>query len=120
MNVDTRLNLALELTLKPDSTYSLTSDAYCVEAGKRAVIGDDTGLGMISTMKAEGTYTVNEDGTVTTSAADHAVFTLELDTYSGQMRSPAITRSAMRKQRTAPMIPRNIPPCWTAPETPGR
>ncbi len=89
MNVDTRLTLALELTLNPDNTYALTSDAYCVEAGKRAVIGDDTGLGMISTMKAEGTYTVSEDGTVTTAAADHAVFTLALDTYSSQMRSPA-------------------------------
>ena len=89
MNYDTRLNLALELTLNPDNTYALFSDAYCVEAGKRAVIGDDTGLGMVSTMKAEGTYTVNEDGTVTTSPATHAVFTLELDTYSSQMRSPA-------------------------------
>jgi hypothetical protein len=27
------------------------------------VIGDDTGLGMISAMKAEGAYTANEDGT---------------------------------------------------------
>ena len=36
--------------------------------------------------KAEGTYTVNEDGTVTTAAAEHAVFTLALDTYSSQMR----------------------------------
>ena len=89
MNVDTRLTLALKLTLNPDNTYALTSDAYCIEAGKRAVIGDDTGLGMVSTMKAEGTYTVNEDGTVTTAAADHAMFTLELDTYSSQMRSPA-------------------------------
>ena len=40
-------------------------------------------------MKAEGTYTISEDGTVTTAPADHAVFTLELDTYSSQMRSPA-------------------------------
>ena len=60
-----------------------------MEAGKRAVIGDDTGLGMISVMKAEGTYAVNEDGTVTTSKASHANFQLELDTYSSQMRSPA-------------------------------
>ena len=89
MNYDTRLNLALELTLNPDNTYALTSDAYAIEAGKRAVIGDETGLGMISVMKAEGAYTVNEDGTVTTSAAEHAVFELALDTYSSQMRSPA-------------------------------
>ena len=89
MNVDSRLTLDLALTLNADGTYALTSDAYCVEAGKRAVIGDDTGLGMISIMKAEGTYTVNEDGTVTTSAAEHANFQLELDTYSSQMRSPA-------------------------------
>ena len=53
------------------------------------MIGDDTGLGMVSVMKAEGTYTVSGDGTVTTAPADHAVFTLELDTYSSQMRSPA-------------------------------
>ena len=89
MNVDSRLTLDLALTLNADGTYALTSDAYCVEAGKRAVIGDDTGLGMISIMKAEGTYTVNEDGTVTTSPAEHANFQLELDTYSSQMRSPA-------------------------------
>ena len=89
MNVDSRLTLDLALTLNADGTYALTSDAYCVEAGKRAVVGDDTGLGMISIMKAEGTYTVNEDGTVTTSAAEHANFQLELDTYSSQMRSPA-------------------------------
>ena len=89
MNVDSRLTLDLALTLNADGTYALTSDAYCIEAGKRAVIGDDTGLGMISVMKAEGTYTVNEDGTVTTSKASHANFQLELDTYSSQMRSPA-------------------------------
>ena len=89
MTYDTRLTLALELTLNADGTYALVSDAYAIEAGKRAVIGDDTGLGMVSTMKAEGTYTVNEDGTVTTSAATHAVFELALDTYSSQMRAPA-------------------------------
>ena len=89
MNYDTRLNLTLSLTLNADGTYALNSDAYCIEAGKRAVIGDETGLGMVSTMNAEGTYTVNEDGTVTTSPASHAVFELALDTYSSQMRGPA-------------------------------
>ena len=89
MNYDTRLTLELTLTLNADGTYTLFSDAYCFEAGKRAVIGDDTGLGMVMTINAEGTYTVNEDGTVTTSAADHAVFELALDTYSDQMRGPA-------------------------------
>ena len=89
MNYDTRLTLDLALTLNPDGTYALFSDAYCIEAGKRAVIGDDTGLGMVSVMNAEGTYTVNEDGTVTTSPASHAVFELALDTYSSQMRGPA-------------------------------
>ncbi|MBR0392803.1 MAG: hypothetical protein IJK38_10830, partial [Oscillospiraceae bacterium] len=86
MNYDTRLTLDLALTLNPDGTYALFSDAYCMEAGKRSVIGDDTGLGMVSVMNAEGTYTVNEDGTVTTSPASHAVFELALDTYSSQMR----------------------------------
>ncbi len=89
MNYDTRLTLDLALTLNADGTYSLFSDSYAFEAGKRAVIGDDTGLGMISQMTAEGTYTVNEDGTVTTSQATHAVFELQLDTYSSQMRGPA-------------------------------
>ena len=89
MNYDTRLTLDLSLTLNADGTYSLFSDGYVIEAGKRAVIGDDTGLGMISQMTAEGTYTVNEDGTVTTSPATHAVFELQLDTYSSQMRGPA-------------------------------
>ena len=89
MNYDTRLTLDLALTLNADGTYSLFSDGYAIEAGKRAVIGDDTGLGMISQMTAEGTYTVNEDGTVTTSPAAHAVFELALDTYSSQMRGPA-------------------------------
>ena len=89
MNYDTRLTLDLSLTLNADGTYSLFSDGYAFEAGKRAVIGDDTGLGMISQMTAEGTYTVNDDGTVTTAQASHAVFELQLDTYSSQMRGPA-------------------------------
>ena len=89
MKADSRLTLTLTLTLNPDGSYALLSDAYCIEAGKRAVIGDDTGLGMISTMNAEGTYVFNEDGTVTTSPASHAVFELALDTYSSQMRGPA-------------------------------
>jgi hypothetical protein len=89
MNYDTRLTLELSLTLNADGTYSLFSDGYAFEAGKRAVIGDDTGLGMISQMTAEGTYTANDDGTVTTSQATHAVFELALDTYSSQMRGPA-------------------------------
>ncbi len=89
MNYDSRLTLTLTLTLNEDGTYALFSDAYCIEAGKRAEIGDETGLGMISTMNAEGTYVVNEDGTVTTSPATHAVFELALDTYSNQMRGPA-------------------------------
>lgn len=89
MTYDSRLTLELSLTLNEDGTYTLFSDAYCMESGKRAVIGDDTGLGMISKMNAEGTYTVNDDGTVTTSPATHAVFELGLDTYSDQMRAPA-------------------------------
>ncbi|MBR2843177.1 MAG: hypothetical protein IKF06_07870, partial [Lachnospiraceae bacterium] len=52
MNYDTRLTLELSLTLNADGTYALFSDSYCFEAGKRAVIGDDTGLGMISQMTA--------------------------------------------------------------------
>ena len=89
MNYDSRLFLDLTLTLDGAGNYSLFADSYCVEAGKRCEIGDDTGLGMILTTTAEGTYVDNGDGTVTTSPATHAVAEFRLDTYSVQMKEPA-------------------------------
>ncbi len=38
---------------------------------------------------ATGTYTDNGDGTVTTAPAEHAVFTMQTDTYSQQMKGAA-------------------------------
>ena len=89
LNYDSRLFLDLTLTLDGAGNYTLFADSYCVEAGKRCEIGDDTGLGMILTTTAEGTYVDNGDGTVTTSPATHAVAEFRLDTYSVQMKDPA-------------------------------
>lgn len=85
VRADARFMVDVELTLSKDS-YTIKSDAYVMESGKRAEIGDDTGLGLILTMEATGTYTKNEDGTVTTSVPEHAVFEMETDTYSSQMK----------------------------------
>ena len=88
VKADSRFFIDLTLELA-DGAYTLTSDAYVVEGGKRAEIGDDTGLGLILTTVATGTYTDNGDGTITTSAAEHAVFTMQTDTYSQQMKGAA-------------------------------
>ena len=89
LNADSRLFLDFTLTLDGAGHYELLADAYCVEAGQRCKIGDDTGLGLVLTTKAEGTYVDNGDGTVTTSAATHAVTEMATDTYSMQMKGPA-------------------------------
>ena len=89
LNADSRLFLDLTLTLDGAGNYSLLADSYCMEAGQRCKIGDDTGLGLILTTKAEGTYVTNENGTVTTSPATHAVAEMATDTYSVQMKGPA-------------------------------
>ena len=57
MNYDSRLTLTLSLTLNADGTYALFSDAYCIDAGKRAVIGDETGLGIESVRNCLVQYT---------------------------------------------------------------
>ena len=88
LKADSRFFIDEKLELK-DGAYTLTSDAYVIEGGKRAEIGDDTGLGLILTTVATGTYTDNGDGTITTSAAEHAVFTMQTDTYSQQMKGAA-------------------------------
>jgi hypothetical protein len=88
VRADARFYVEVELDLDGD-TYTIKTDAYVMESGKRAEIGDDTGLGLILTMEATGTYTDNGDGTVTTAAPDHAVFEMETDTYSAQMKEAA-------------------------------
>ena len=89
LNYDSRLFLDLTLSLDGAGSYTLFAESYAMEAGKRCEIGDDTGLGMILTTKAEGSYVDNGDGTVTTSPATHAVAEFRLDTYSVQMKDPA-------------------------------
>lgn len=83
---DSRFFVDITLTLDGSGNYKLFSDSYIIEAGKRAAVGDDTGLGQVLTMNAEGTYTQNTDGTVTTSVPVHAVFEMQTDTYSAQMK----------------------------------
>ena len=89
VKADARFYVDVKLSLKPDGTYKLNTDSYVIEAGERAVVGDDTGLGLVLTMDAEGTYTDNGNGTVTINKADTAVFEMETDTYSSQMKSAA-------------------------------
>ena len=86
---DSRFYIDVALDLDGNGKYKLSTDSYVIEAGKRAEIGDDTGLGMILTTNAEGPYTENEDGTITTSVPTHAVFEMETDTYSSQMKGAA-------------------------------
>ena len=89
VRADSRMYIDVTLTLDGNGGYKLFSDGYVVESGKRAEIGDDTGLGLILTMNAEGTYVSNADGTVTTSVPTHAVFEMQTDTYSAQMKGAA-------------------------------
>jgi hypothetical protein len=86
VQADSRFYVDVTLTLDENGNYTLFSDAYVVESGKRCEIGDDTGLGMVLTMTAEGAYTENSDGTYTTSIPAHAVFEMQMDTYSSQMK----------------------------------
>nr|MCR4675413.1 hypothetical protein [Lachnospiraceae bacterium] len=86
VKADSRFYVDVTLTLFEDGTYNIYSDAYVIEQGKRAEVGDATGLGLVFTMDAKGTYTDNGDGTVTTSEAESATFEMETDTYSVQMK----------------------------------
>ncbi|MCR5545645.1 MAG: DUF4923 family protein [Lachnospiraceae bacterium] len=86
VKADSRFYVDVTLTLFEDGTYNIYSDAYVIEQGKRAEVGDSTGLGLVFTMNANGTYTDNGDGTVTTSVAESATFEMETDTYSVQMK----------------------------------
>ena len=84
---DARMYVDVKLTLDGTDKYTLFSEAYVIESGKRAVVGDETGLGLVLTNTAEGTYTVDEDGKVTISVPTHNVVVVETDTYSAQMKS---------------------------------
>ncbi len=84
--VEGRIYIDITLDLKADSTYALTSDFYVFEAGKRAEVGDPSGIGLVYMTKAEGSFTDNGDGTVTTAVPDHVSFEVETDTYSAQMK----------------------------------
>ena len=89
VNADSRFFVDITLDLDGNDAYTLFADAYVVESGNRAVVGDDTGLGLVLTMNAEGSYTDNGDGTYTTQTPDHAVFEMQTDTYSAQMKEAA-------------------------------
>ncbi|MBQ8161127.1 MAG: hypothetical protein IJ083_10285, partial [Clostridia bacterium] len=87
VKADSRFYVDVSIDLDGNGAYTLNADAYVIESGSRAVVGDDTGLGLVLTTQAEGSYTVNEDGTVVTGPATHAVFEMQTDTYSSQMKS---------------------------------
>ena len=117
LQYDTRFYIDLKLDLDVTGRYKLTSDAYCVENGKRAEIGDETGLGQNINLVAEGTYVVNEDGTVTTAVPEHAVFVMETDTYSVQMKG-AVGMNVGGNDADGTMIPLNIRRFLTLPLKP--
>lgn len=84
-----RLYDDITLTLNDDGTYELTSDCYTMTNGERVEIGASDGIGLVIILTAEGTYEDNGDGTVTTSAAEHATFELETDVYSKEIVAAA-------------------------------
>lgn len=86
INYDSRINITLTLELDGNGNYELSSDCFVIEAGKRQEVGGDSGLGQTWIMTAEGTYTDNGDGTITTSDATTAALTVATDTYSSQMK----------------------------------
>ena len=49
VKADSRLFIDVSLTLDGEGNYTLFSEAYVIEAGERATIGDPTGLGMVLT-----------------------------------------------------------------------
>lgn len=79
----------ITLSLSDDGTYELTSDVYTMSNDERVEIGASDGIGMVCILTAEGTYEDNGDGTVTTSAAEHATFELETDVYSKEIVAAA-------------------------------
>ncbi|WP_455502727.1 hypothetical protein [Blautia sp.] len=86
---DSRTYVQIDLTLDGKDGYKLVSDFYVVENGKKAEIGDDTGIGIVLTTTAEGTYTDNGDDTVTIDTPEHVQHDMFTDTYSVQMKEAA-------------------------------
>ena len=86
---DSRLYVQIDLTLDGKDGYKLVSDCYCVENGKKAEVGDDTGIGVTMTTTAEGTYTDNGDDTITIDTPEHVHHDMFTDTYSIQMKEAA-------------------------------
>lgn len=86
---DSRLYVEIKLTLDGKDGYKLVSDCYAVENGKRAEVGDDTGIGFTMTTTAEGTYTDNGDDTATIDTPEHVHHDMFTDTYSIQMKEAA-------------------------------
>lgn len=89
LNYEGRLYTDITLALSDDGSYELTSDTYTMSNGKKIEIGASDGIGIVCTLNAEGTYEDNGDGTVTTSAAEHAAFNLETDVYSKEIVTAA-------------------------------
>lgn len=89
LNNESRLSVDVTLELEEDEKYRLESSCYVTESGKIAEVGDDTGIGMTLITTAEGSYTENEDGTITIAVPEHAEHVLKTDTYSSQMKSSA-------------------------------
>lgn len=84
-NYDSRLYIAIDLTLDGAGSYELTSDCYVVEANERQEVGDVSGIGQTWKSDVTGTYEENADGTITLSAGQHMNLEVTTDTYSDQM-----------------------------------
>ncbi len=85
LGYENRMYDDITLTLNADGTYVIDSNAYCMQDGKLIEVGAEEGIGFVCHMVAQGTYELNEDGTVTTSKAESAEYEIEGDTYSVQM-----------------------------------
>ena len=86
---DSRMYVEIDLTLDGKDGYKLVSEWYVIENGKKAEVGDDTGIGVTLTTTAEGTYTDNGDDTVTIDTPEHVHHDMFTDTYSVQMKESA-------------------------------
>ena len=86
---DSRMYVEVDLTLDGNDGYKLVSDCYVIENGKKAEVGDDTGIGVTMTTTAEGKYTDNGDDTVTIETPEHVHHDMFTDTYSVQMKEAA-------------------------------
>ena len=86
---DSRMYVEVDLTLDGKDGYKLVSDCYVVENGKKAEVGDDTGIGVTMTTTAEGKYTDNGNDTVTIETPEHVHHDMYTDTYSVQMKEAA-------------------------------